>query len=221
MANKRQIKKLTKNQQQAKKQIQRIKQAIKRLEKQGWIVDYKVPTLPTRVTKQAIKSLKGITPSSIRRRSKIIDAETGEILSGRQGQQYEKQRRKQEKKPKKSESEYIGRGDFREMPFDLYNETVIARYREYIGEFSDRISYALNRWLDNLIETRGIADVVIMLSESDEKFEDFLLVYRYDSDQAVQAYSEAMLMHLPALSETDKQNLRIALDENEQGYQGD
>lgn len=51
---------LTSNQQEWKHQISNLKRRIRDLERQGAIVDFKIPEMPKRVTEQAIKGIKNI-----------------------------------------------------------------------------------------------------------------------------------------------------------------
>lgn len=71
---------MTENQKQYRKQINRIKRAIKRLEKEGFIIPSDIiPLAPERISKKRISTLKSITPQAIRIKSQVIDIETGEV----------------------------------------------------------------------------------------------------------------------------------------------
>lgn len=73
-------KKLTANQIAYQKEISRLKRAIKRNEKQGYLLpqDF-LPAQPKKVTKKAIERLKEIKPKDLRVASVKIDIETGVI----------------------------------------------------------------------------------------------------------------------------------------------
>ena len=103
-------KKYTKNQILYKKQIKRLKQAVRRLEKRGYNVTYDVPSeLPKRVTSKTLDKLKKITPKVLREEhSSFVNRETGEVLTGIQGEIQEKEIKAQkriEKKNKQKEGE--------------------------------------------------------------------------------------------------------------------
>ena len=103
-------KKYTKNQILYKKQVKRLKQAVRRLEKRGYVVSYDVPSeLPKRVTSKTLDKLKKITPKVLREEhSTYVDRETGEVLTGKQGEIQEKEnnaRRREEKKNTQKDGE--------------------------------------------------------------------------------------------------------------------
>lgn len=103
-------KKYTKNQILYKKQVKRIKQAVRRLEKRGYDVSYDVPSeLPKRVTSKTLDKLKKITPKVLREEhSSYVDSETGEVLTGKEGEIREKEnnaRRREEKKNSQKDGE--------------------------------------------------------------------------------------------------------------------
>ena len=69
---------MTKNQLEFKKQQNRLKRAIKRLEKQGYFdFNFEIPTLPKRVTKKRIEEIKAIKPKHILKNAQHVDFETG------------------------------------------------------------------------------------------------------------------------------------------------
>lgn len=61
------MKKLTKNQIEFKKQIKRIKSIKSGLEKQGFQVDFAIPEKPARVTQKVLSELRYIKPITIRK----------------------------------------------------------------------------------------------------------------------------------------------------------
>lgn len=88
---KKKLKKKSPNQIEYRKQINRIKQAIRRAEKRGYIFKEDVlPSQPKRVTKQAIQRLKEITPNVLYSKAEYVDKSTGEIVSGTHGRKLER-----------------------------------------------------------------------------------------------------------------------------------
>lgn len=66
-------KKLTQTQKEYRKQRRRVHQAVKRLEKIGYIFDENaVPKIPKRVTKASVQRLAKITPEKLREKSEYI-----------------------------------------------------------------------------------------------------------------------------------------------------
>lgn len=80
---KRQPKKRTKNQAAFRKEVNRIKRQISRLENKGMIVPASVKdklSMPGRVTQKKIEELKALTGKSISEQSYTTDKKTGELL---------------------------------------------------------------------------------------------------------------------------------------------
>lgn len=80
---KRKPKKRTKNQESYRKEVNRIKRQISRLEKKGMLVPGSIKdklTMPGRVTQKKIEELKAITGKSISEQSYTIDKKTGELF---------------------------------------------------------------------------------------------------------------------------------------------
>ena len=84
MAKRKTTVKKTQNRVEYEKQLKRIKAIVKRLEKQGYIVDKdyikSVTSNKSRITKKYLKELQNIKPDIVRLHSEIIDKETGEIV---------------------------------------------------------------------------------------------------------------------------------------------
>ena len=117
---------MTKNQLEFKKQQNRLKRAIKRLEKQGYFdFDFEIPTLPKRVTKKRIEEIKSIKPKHILKNAQHVDFETGWVRSAeevraekkqiaiqkRKRTIEEKRKRAIEEKPIDDTSIYLGKGE--------------------------------------------------------------------------------------------------------------
>ena len=90
-------KKLTKRQEQAKaykkayqKEINRIKKFVRAAENRGYRFDFKIPEPPKSYTKKQIEKLRKITPTSLYKKAKYYDLESGEILKGLEGRKLER-----------------------------------------------------------------------------------------------------------------------------------
>ena len=83
---------MTKNQLEFKKQQNRLKRAIKRLEKQGYFdFNFEIPTTPKRVTKKRIEEIKSIKPKHILKNAQHVDFETGWVRSAEEVRAEKKQ----------------------------------------------------------------------------------------------------------------------------------
>lgn len=68
---------------QYNRERKRIKSYIRRLEKAGAKVDFKVPEIPKRITAGSVSKLQKITPDKILSKTEIVNYSTGEIQTGR------------------------------------------------------------------------------------------------------------------------------------------
>ena len=117
---------MTKNQLEFKKQQNRLKRAIKRLEKQGYFdFDFEIPTQPKRVTKKRIEEIKAIKPKHILKGAQHVDFETGWVrtaeevraekkqiaIQKRKRTIEEKRKRIIEEKSNDDTSIYLGKGE--------------------------------------------------------------------------------------------------------------
>lgn len=88
-------KKLTVNQQQWKKEVNRLKQFIRRAEKRGFTFDDVIPATPKRITKKQLNLIKSLTPNVLYSRSQYTDPQTGESMTGTEGRRLERSRASQ------------------------------------------------------------------------------------------------------------------------------
>lgn len=89
---KKKVKKVSELRKAYKKEERRIKQFIRRAEKRGYDVQYKLPSEPKRVTKQSVEKLRKLTSTELYKKSKFVDIETGEIITGTEGRKLERKR---------------------------------------------------------------------------------------------------------------------------------
>ena len=85
-------KKLTVNQQQWKKEVNRLKQFIRRAEKRGFTFDDIIPETPKRITKKQLNLIKSLTPTVLYSRSQYTDPQTGQSMTGTEGRRLERSR---------------------------------------------------------------------------------------------------------------------------------
>lgn len=87
--------KLTPTQQEYRRERQRIQRQINRMTKRGYDVPKLLPKIPKKITEATVHRLKKLTTEKLYKESRFIDIETGEILTGKQGQLIENKQRAQ------------------------------------------------------------------------------------------------------------------------------
>lgn len=162
--------KLTSVQQQYKKERNRIQSAMRRLEKQGYVLpDDLLPSTPKKVTQASINRLKKITSESIYKKSKKLDFETGEITPGIVARDKARsQRAKEAARRRAFKQEYVSPQVYTEPPqyttFPSGADIIINNFRsDVIGRFPESAGPILNRWLDGLLAQQDKEDVANML----------------------------------------------------------
>lgn len=162
--------KLTSVQQQYKKERKRIQSAMRRLEKQGYVLpDDLLPSIPKKVTQASINRLKKITIEVIYKKSVRLDVETGEITPGIVARDKARSQRAKEAARRKSfKQEYVSPDVYTEPPtyttFPSGADIIINNFRsDVIGRFPESAGPILNRWLDGLLAQQEKEDVANML----------------------------------------------------------
>lgn len=162
--------KLTSVQQQYKKERKRIQSAMRRLEKQGYVLpDDLLPSTPKKVTQASINRLKKITTEVIYKKSVRLDVETGEITPGIVARDKARSQRAKEAARRKSfKQEYVSPDVYTEPPtyttFPSGADIIINNFRsDVIGRFPESAGPILNRWLDGLLAQQEKEDVANML----------------------------------------------------------
>lgn len=162
--------KLTSVQQQYKKERNRIQSAMRRLEKQGYVLpDGLLPSVPKKVTQASINRLKKITTEAIYKKSVRLDIETGEITPGIVARDKARsQRAKKAARSRAFKQEYVAPEVYIEPPqyttFPSGADIIINNFRtDVIGRFPESAGPILNRWLDGLLAQQDKEDVANML----------------------------------------------------------
>lgn len=78
-----------------RRERQRIQQQINRMTKRGYDVPELLPKIPKKITEASVHRLKKLTAEKLYKESRFIDIETGELLTGKQGQLIENKQRAQ------------------------------------------------------------------------------------------------------------------------------
>lgn len=92
-------KKMTQREQKAKayekaykKELSRIKRFVKAAQKRGYRFDFQIPEPPKTYTKKQVEKLHKISPTTLYKKAKYYDLESGEILKGLEGRKLERSR---------------------------------------------------------------------------------------------------------------------------------
>ena len=131
---KRSSRKQTANQRAYAKELKRIKQAVKRLEKRGYSFEKSpVPQTPKRIQQRTLQKVKELTTNKLYELAQYFDQRTGNIVSGLEGKKIEsKERAKKsaetrQKRKKKDEQYYPNGGN---IIFSNIVDTYISRLSE-------------------------------------------------------------------------------------------
>lgn len=187
-------KKLTQTQKEYRKQRRRVQQAVKRLEKIGYIFDENVvPKMPKKITKASVQRLAKITPEKLRQKSEYIIGE--KVVKYKTHKKEIKQEIKRVRESLKQEQEspvidYIPNISY----IDNFRETVINTLPDsrefYHGRNNDKIFKDFSGYkniiislLDDSIAENGEQYVERMLLEHADRLSDYIEAIQYDSDE--------------------------------------
>lgn len=169
-------------QQEYKKQQNRLKQAIRRAEKKGYVFQENIiPELPKRVTRKALQSIKELKPKSLYKKAVKLDIETGEITPGLEARKKErKEAVKKAKRTKKIKEEIQKQKITTEYP--SFSKIIISNFLAEVSRFPE-VAYPLfKRWIEDLLTQYSEDDVARMLetAKNDGVFPDYSVAYRRD-----------------------------------------
>lgn len=169
--------KLTPIKQQYRKERRRVQSAMRRLEKQGYVLpDDLLPSIPKKITQASINRLKKITSESIYKKSKKLDFETGEITPGIVARDKARSERAKEAARRRAFKQYT--------KFPSGADIIINNYRiDVIGRFPKIAAPILTRWLDILLSRTSKEDVANMLetAASHGVIIDYKVAYNRDT----------------------------------------
>lgn len=204
-----------------KKQVKRLKQAIRRAEKRGYVIpDNIIPQQPKRVTRKAVERLKNITTNDIYAKSEKIDFDTGELIPGEVARKAERSeaakkaartRREKRYNAEKGESEYY---EPQYETFPSAADIVISNFRAEASRFPEVAQPIINQWLNRLLNDYSKEDVAEMLEQAASQGLgiDYSIAYR--EDLLLDRLSEIMDL-LPGASTGNKMDIMEALEYEE------
>lgn len=204
-----------------KKQVKRLKQAIRRAEKRGYVIpDNIIPQQPKRVTRKAVERLKNITTNDIYAKSEKIDFDTGELIPGEVARKAERSeaakkaartRREKRYNAEKGESEYY---EPQYETFPSAADIVISNFRAEASRFPEVAQPIINKWLNRLLHDYSKEDVAEMLEQAASQGLgiDYSIAYR--EDLILDRLSEILDL-LPGASTGNKMDIMEALEYEE------
>lgn len=177
-------KKYTTNQQAYKKEINRIRNFVRRASKRGYTFEDVIPEMPSRVTAERLREIRKQTPELLYRKAKYIDPVTGDVFIGTEGRRLERHR-----------AAKYGRS-IPKIEYPRESDIVIDNIIELIESFSPRTNWSaywtskktqdrnkIRNILNNAINTFGRRQVVENIQSSGDdlvEMTDFIL---YGSDE--------------------------------------
>lgn len=214
-------KKLTQLQLDYKKQVKRLKQAVRRAEKRGYIVPENViPKQPKRITKKSVERLKKITTKEIYSKSEKLDFETGELIPGEVARKQERSEAAKKAAKTRKEKRYNaekGESEYYESQYETFPDgadIIIANFRAEMTRFPEVAYPIVTQWLDRLLRDYSKEDVAEMLENAAAQGlgVDYSIAYR--DDLLLDRLSE-MLDLLPGASTGNKMDIMEAMEYEE------
>ena len=206
-----------------------LRQKVRRLQKRGYIFeDDFIPNVPKKITKASINRLKKLS-QAVYKKSKYIDAETGEILTGEEGKKLEKRKSALKAKQTRKSKKDFWASDIMPIPstyekqrseYARFADTVIAEYKRQISAFPAKVASIVLNALDRAIEKSGKTNVAMRLESSAESLSNYLnnVGLFGDSIAAILAYCSAMFGDLPGMNEEDIKSANDYMDA--ESYEG-
>lgn len=214
-------KKLTQLQLDYKKQVKRLKQAVRRAEKRGYIVPENViPKQPKRITKKSLERLKKITTDEIYLKSEKLDFETGELIPGKVARKQERSEAAKKAAKTRKEKRYNaekGESEYYEPQYETFPsgaDIIIGNFRAEMTRFPEVAQPIVSQWLDRLLRDYSKEDVAEMLENAAAQGlgVDYSIAYR--EDLLLDRLSE-MLDLLPGASTGNKMDIMEAMEYEE------
>lgn len=219
-------KKSTQLQIEYKKQVKRLKQAIRRAEKRGYIVPENIlPKQPKRVTTKSVERLKKITTKEIYTKSEKLDFETGELIPGEEARKRERSESAKKSaetrkiKNKERENYYKNRKQQeyykkKKEKYASFSDSVISEYIRQISRFPPKVADIVINALKRAIKNFGKDAVAYRLEFTSESLSEYLSNVGLfgDSIQAILAYCDAVFSDMPGMNNEDLIDISEIMD---------
>ena len=217
-----------------RRERRRTLQAIRRMEKRGFIVPESViPKKPKKITAGSVRRMKKLTADYLYKKSKYVDYETGELMSGDAARKILRKRaakKAAERRAERRAAEYLEKMpgvEYSVGGFDFdsfYSEGAAAESEEYemfpdeaemviknfrrecIARFPVYAGPILERWLSEMEAKYSKQDVAKMLQEA--AYNGIIVDYQvaYDEELLLARIAEFM-EYLPGMSEGVKNDI--------------
>lgn len=158
-----------------RKERQRIQRQIRRMERRAYDVPELLPEIPKRITKASVNKLKKITTEYLYSKSRYIDVETGEILTGKEGRKQERKesaRRSAQTRRERKESEQRAQARPQPAPVTDYVDftsqvfTVFQMEMTQIYGRNEKLFNYITAWFDKSRARYGAEDFAEALEQS-------------------------------------------------------
>lgn len=209
------------------KQVNRIKQFIRRTEKRGYQFSKDVlPQQPKRVTQASVRKLAKLTPDKLYQKAVYGGlASAGEIVTATEGVKLERSLRANKaaetrkyrlSEPVQEPTNTPGFVPPENISEDgtFFDAVVITGFKAHVRQFNEHASNLLLSWLDRILATNDVHDVATMLNDGAEA--GLIVTYQivYSQDKLTQYMSE-MLNYLPEAGQLFKAEMMDALEQEE------
>lgn len=158
-----------------RKERQRIQRQIRRMERRAYDVPELLPEIPKRITKASVNRLKKITTEYLYSKSRYIDVETGEILTGKEGRKQERKesaQRSAQTRRERKESEQRAQASPQPAPVTDYVDftsqvfTVFQMEMTQIYGRNEKLFNYITAWFDKSLARYGAEDFAEALEQS-------------------------------------------------------
>ena len=178
------------------KELRRIKAFIRQASKRGYTFDDSIiPPKPKKVTKASVKKLKKITPKTMYQKAEFINPQTGNIITGTEGRQFERRLAAHKAQLTKAIKATVKKQTSKtELP--RQGEIILHNVRDTINAWSPGSTWSkywtnikendknkLVSLLDNAVETEGFNTVSRRLQTSADDIERIVNSILYGSDE--------------------------------------
>lgn len=192
-----------------RKQVKRLKQAIRRAEKRGYIIpDDIIPERPKRITRKSVERLNKITTKDIYEKSEKLDFETGELTSGTEARKLERSeaaKKAAKTRKNKNKTDYVidyyptfsiidvvrdriinlERKAKPDIPIEERKNTLLSIFEDSVTSFSDNISAYELYLKNNEPEIAELLDVITYDSDAEKVSYSFVRLGRLLNTQSL------------------------------------
>lgn len=200
-----------------------------RMAKHGYLIpENYIPAIPKKITKSSISRLKKLSEKIVEK-SQYVIFDTGEVISGKKGKQYERQKlaekAKRTRKEKREAERRFWEGDMESIPetptgqtkrenYADFTNTILSEYRRQIMQFPEKVASIVLNALNRAIQSAGKEAVAQRIENNAESLTSYLNNTRLfgDSISAIIAYCSAMFGQLEGMTKSDIQSVNDVMD---------